>query len=156
RIFNRLPSPGRAWRGKRNRRSVARRRLGSRLWRGAVDRKRNPPGGRGGDHPLSGHTGSAVFKLLLFEPNQLRRLRHRSRLSAEIDRHVVTGHLAVKQLDELLPLLHLPLEDPAKIALVLDDVGGEEEKQVGLHLLAGLIAEQVPEDGDVAEDGDLG
>jgi hypothetical protein len=52
---------------------------------------------------------------------------------------------------ELVALAGLALEDPLQVHLVVDDVRGEQEQQVGLLLVALGVLEQVAEQRDVAE-----
>ncbi len=68
-------------------------------------------------------------------------------------RRVVEDEVAI---DELLPLLHLALEDGAQIVLVADDVGREHEQEVALRLRVLRLLEEEAEHRDVAQDRDLG
>ncbi|EAU62142.1 hypothetical protein STIAU_4537 [Stigmatella aurantiaca DW4/3-1] len=110
----------------------------------------------GADHPLAHAARAPILRLHLLAQHRLVHPRQRARLAAEVDGHVVAWHLAVELLHELLPLLHLALEDGAEVALVADDVGRQEQQQVRLRLAAGGLPEQVTQQGDVAQDGHLG
>ena len=72
-------------------------------------------------------------------------------LAVEVHRDVVAGQLAVELLNEFLPLGHLALEDAAEVARVSDDVGRQEEQQVGLDVLLRRLAEKDAQHRDVAE-----
>src|SRR5205823_10229064 len=66
----------------------------------------------------------------------------RAGLVVVIDEPALPRVLGVEAADEFVALRHLALEDPAHVALVADDVGREEQEQVGLLLLGALAAEQ--------------
>src|SRR5205085_11568580 len=75
----------------------------------------------------------------------------RPRFLVVVDDGFVRRFVAVEALHELLPLRHLPFENPSIIALIADDVGRQEEEQVGLGLLGALVAEQPAHDRQRAE-----
>src|SRR5207245_7400639 len=96
----------------------------------------------GPDHPLIGASRTAVLvpvQLLLHTPPHP---RERARLAVVIDGGLVLRLLPVEPLHELRALRHLALEDAPVVALIADDVRGEEQQEIRLRLLGGLVAEE--------------
>src|SRR5690606_17914217 len=67
------------------------------------------------DAVLAGSPGAAVLEPLRLLLHVAGEQRQRPRLSREVDRDLVLGRGDVEGGDELLPLPHLPLEDPAEV-----------------------------------------
>src|SRR3989475_786707 len=105
----------------------------------------------GPDHPLIGTARTAVLvpvKLLLHTPSHA---REGARLAVVFDGGLVLRLLAIEPLHELRALSHLALEDAPVVALIADDVRGEEQQEIRLRLLGGLAAEEPAEDRQRSE-----
>src|SRR6266851_1049864 len=133
------------------------RRVRRRLRLARVGRRRLPWRGPGATRGLLG-TGR---RALLFRHERRGRRRPvpglglRRRLAARGHDHPLVGRAGAAVLGAR-QLRHLALEDAPVIALIADDVGGQEEEQVGLGASRVLAAEEPAEDGQRSEERHLG
>src|SRR5712692_8625868 len=111
---------------------------------------------RGHDHPLVGRPGAAVLGARQLRLHAAPQPGEHARLALVVDGLLVAFFGPVEPLHELGPLRHLALEDAPVVALVADDVGGQEEEKVGLGAGRVLAAEEPAEDGYRSEERDLG
>src|SRR5712691_6378930 len=128
----------------------ARRRLVARL----VLRRRFAA--RGHDHTLVGRTGAAMLGARQLRLHPATQPGEHARLALVVDGLLVACVGPVEPLHELGPLRHLALEDAPVIALIADDVRGQEEEKVGLGAGRVLAAEEPAEDGYRSEERHLG
>ncbi len=98
---------------------------------------------------------AAVLDLVLLGPQIDGHARERPALAGVVHWHPVLRAVAVELLDELPALRHLALEDVPEVILVPDDVGGQEQEQVHLLLLGGVVAEEPADHRDVPEERGL-
>src|SRR6266851_2441913 len=111
---------------------------------------------RGHDHPLVGRAGAAVLGARQLRLQAAPQPGEHACLALVVDGLLVAFVGPVEPLHELGPLRHLALEDAPVIALIADDVGGQEEEQVGLGASRVLAAEEPAEDGQRSEERHLG
>src|SRR6266852_6619824 len=110
---------------------------------------------RGHDHPLVGRSGAALLGPRELGPHAVPQPGEHADLAFVVDGLLVPFVGPVEPLHELRPLRHLALEDAPVVALVADDVGGQEQQKIGLGAGRILAPEEPAEDGQRSQERHL-